>query len=127
MLSIAGEQRIHLTFNDGLEVTIDFGVCGPAFEPPRDPGFFPCFFLDGGTMAWPNGADIAPETLYGRAKASAAAHSVSVLCEKGTLRSKPSIVASPVRMTAGARYEASIPEGLTAYRGTRSVIRFKLG
>lgn len=70
-----GEHRIHLTFNDGLERTIDFGewLEGPVFEPLKDPGFFQHFFLDGGTVAWPNGADIAPETLYERAKSSAAA------------------------------------------------------
>ena len=70
-----GEQRIHLTFNDGLEATIDFEewLEGPVFEPLKDPGFFQRFFLDGGTVAWPNGADIAPETLYEQARASAAA------------------------------------------------------
>ena len=63
--------RIHLTFNDNTEKTIDFHqwLKGPIFEPVRDLAYFRRFFLDGGTVAWPNGADIAPETLY-QAKSS---------------------------------------------------------
>jgi len=70
-----GGLRIRVTFNDGVEDTIDFSewLAGPIFEPLKDPGYFARFFLDGGTVAWPNGADIAPETLYERAKSSAAA------------------------------------------------------
>jgi hypothetical protein len=70
-----GEFRIRIVFNDGVEKTIDFSdwLTGPIFEPLKDPAFFRCFFLDGGTVAWPNGADIAPETLYERAKSSQAA------------------------------------------------------
>lgn len=70
-----GEYRIHLAFNDGLTETIDFSewLYGPVFEPLKDLGYFQRFFLDGGTVAWPNGADIAPETLYERAQSSAAA------------------------------------------------------
>jgi hypothetical protein len=70
-----GEFRIYVTFNNGVENTIDFSdwLVGPVFEPLKDPGYFKRFFLDGGTVAWPNGADIAPETLYERAKASKAA------------------------------------------------------
>ena len=61
-----GDYRIHVTFNDNSENTIDFRrwLDGPVFEPLKDPGYFRRFFLDGGTVAWPNGADIAPETLY---------------------------------------------------------------
>lgn len=61
-----GEYRIHLTFNDNTEKTIDFEdwLDGPVFEPLRDPQYFQRFFLDGGTVVWPNGADVAPETLY---------------------------------------------------------------
>ncbi len=76
---IAAEARggyaIHLTFNDGLEATVDFAqwLEGPVFEPLKDRSYFGRFFLDGGTLAWPNGADIAPETLYERAKSNAAA------------------------------------------------------
>jgi hypothetical protein len=70
-----GEYRIHLVFNDGVEGTVDFSTWlhGQVFEPLRDHGFFRRFFLDGGTVTWPNGADIAPETLYERAKSSVAA------------------------------------------------------
>ena len=61
-----GGFRIHLTFNDLSERTVDFRpwLEGPVFEPLKDPAYFREFFVDGGTVAWPNGADIAPETLY---------------------------------------------------------------
>lgn len=71
-----GGFRIHLTFNDGLEATVDFErwLTGPVLEPLKAPRYFSRFFLEGGTVAWPNGADIAPETLY---EAAAAERSVS--------------------------------------------------
>jgi hypothetical protein len=61
-----GGYRIHVTFDDGSEATIDFRrwLKGPVFEPLKDRKFFQRFFLDGWTVAWPNGADIAPERLY---------------------------------------------------------------
>lgn len=61
-----GEYRIHLTFNDNTEKTIDFRewLDGPVFEPLKDLQYFQRFFVDGGTVVWPNGADVAPETLY---------------------------------------------------------------
>lgn len=70
-----GEYRIHLVFNDGVENTVDFEpwLDGPVFEPLKDRSYFKRFFVEGGTVTWPNGADIAPETLYERAKSEAAA------------------------------------------------------
>jgi hypothetical protein len=61
-----GDYRIHLWFNDGREKTVDFTAWlrGPVFEPLRDAAYFRRFFLEAGTVSWPNGADIAPETLY---------------------------------------------------------------
>ena len=61
-----GEYRIHLVFNDGVEGTVDFSTWldGPIFESLKTEAYFQRFFLDGGTVAWPNGADIAPETLH---------------------------------------------------------------
>ena len=62
----AGDFRIRVTFHDNLEGTVDFRpwLQGPVFEPLKDQTYFEQFFIDGGTVAWPNGADIAPETLY---------------------------------------------------------------
>ncbi len=70
-----GEYRIHVTFNDGKSGTIDFGpwLEGPVFEALKNTEYFKRFFVDGGTVSWPNGADIAPETLYAQAQSSAAA------------------------------------------------------
>ena len=69
------EFKIRLSFNDGVSGVVDFAewLEGPVFEPLKDRGYFSSFFLEGGTVAWRNGADIAPETLHARAKASAAA------------------------------------------------------
>lgn len=64
--------RLRLTFNDGLEATVDFQpwLTGPVFQPLKQPSYFRKFFVDGGTVAWPNGADVAPETLYEAASAT---------------------------------------------------------
>ena len=69
------EFKIRLVFNDGTQGTVDFSdwLAGPVFEPLKDPEYFARFFIDGGTVVWPNGADIAPETLHERVKASEAA------------------------------------------------------
>ncbi|HVE91861.1 MAG TPA: DUF2442 domain-containing protein [Actinomycetota bacterium] len=70
-----GSYRIHLVFNDGTEATVDFEdwLDGPVFEPLRDFGYFASFFIEAGSVGWPNGADIAPETLYQRARSNEAA------------------------------------------------------
>ena len=53
-------------FDDGTEKHIDVSQWfkGPVFEPLKNPKFFKKFFIEGGTLAWPNGVDIAPEALY---------------------------------------------------------------
>ena len=70
-----GAYLINLKFNDGVEQTVDFEqwLEGPVFEPVKDISYFEKFFIEGGTVSWPNGADIAPETLHELAKSCQAA------------------------------------------------------
>jgi hypothetical protein len=57
-----------LTFNDGTHKRVNLRALlrGPVFEPLHDPEYFRALTVDpiAGTITWPNGADIAPETLY---------------------------------------------------------------
>jgi hypothetical protein len=57
----------HVVFDDGLEGEVDFSEfigLGPVFEALKDEAFFRMARIEGGTISWPNGADVAPETLY---------------------------------------------------------------
>ncbi len=62
---IAG-YRVQVSFNDGSSVEIDLSgsLDGTIFEPLRDVEYFRSFAIVGHTLAWPNGADFAPEYLH---------------------------------------------------------------
>lgn len=66
------EYIVWLRFQDGTsgEVDIQPSFKGPVFEPLRDIEFFKGVRVDSeiGTIVWPNGADVAPETLYERVR-----------------------------------------------------------
>jgi hypothetical protein len=62
------DHRLRLSFGDGAEGEVDLSARAwrGVFAPLRDQAFFAQVELDEelGTTVWPNGADIAPETLY---------------------------------------------------------------
>ena len=77
-----GGHRVWLRFDDGCEGEVDLAaeLEGPIFEPLRDPAYFAGFHVDL-TLCWPNGADIAPETLHDLA--------VGTHAERGRRRRSP--------------------------------------
>jgi hypothetical protein len=71
-VEVIADYRLRLTFEDGTVGDVDFtgrewrGV----FEPLRDPAYFARVRVDpdAGTIAWPDGLDMAPEPLYREAQ-----------------------------------------------------------
>ncbi len=90
-----GGFRIRLTFNDLSEGTVDFRpwLEGPVFDALKDPAYFREFFVDGGTVVWPNGADIAPETLY---EAAASERTRGKRPRRGTAKARMKPAKAPV-------------------------------
>ena len=51
--------------NTRKEIDLEPYLHGPIFEPIRnEPALFRSMKVEGGTIAWPNGADIDPDVLY---------------------------------------------------------------
>jgi len=71
-VELVGPHSLRLEFSDGASGSVDLlnELSGPIFEPLRDPSLFSQVVLDpiAGTVAWPNGADFAPEFLRGLLK-----------------------------------------------------------
>ena len=67
--AVTGPHSLRIKFNDGTtrEVNVLPLLHGRIFEPLQDPTFFARASVDPicGTIVWPNGADFAPESLYG--------------------------------------------------------------
>lgn len=63
---------LRLTFADGLsgEVDVLARMRGPVFESAVTPSGFAAVSVDTetGTIVWPGGADLAPDTLYERVR-----------------------------------------------------------
>lgn len=64
-----------LTFADGLHGQVDVldRMRGPVFDDARTPEGFSKVRVDSetGTVTWPGGADLAPDTLYERVRTGA--------------------------------------------------------
>ena len=63
-----GGHRLAVQFNDGSERVVDLAgeLTGEVFEPLCEETMFAQAFVDEETrtVAWPNGADLAPEFLH---------------------------------------------------------------
>ena len=70
------DYRVWLRFYDGLEGEIDLVdvLWGPVFEPLKSVDKFAKLYVEPEwhTLAWPSGADLAPESLYDRLKVALA-------------------------------------------------------
>jgi hypothetical protein len=74
-VTVLDHYRLRLLFEDGTVGDVDLSHLGQrsgVFEPLKDAAYFRQVRVDleGGTVVWPNGADLAPEVLYEAARRS---------------------------------------------------------
>jgi Protein of unknown function (DUF2442) len=69
--------RLHVVFVDGTAGDVRLrgfiespSIDGTLFEPLRDPGYFRQVRVELGAVAWPNGADLAPDAMYDAIRAN---------------------------------------------------------
>ena len=72
-VTVLSRYVLELTFSNGevRVVDVEDSLWGPAFEPLlKDYSLFTAVRADDndGTIVWPNGADLSPESLYARSK-----------------------------------------------------------
>lgn len=71
-VAVVRHGTLRLTFADGLvgEVDVLERMRGPVFAGARTPDGFErvCVDAETGTVVWPGGADLAPDTLYERVR-----------------------------------------------------------
>lgn len=75
LVSVVRHGVLRLTFADGLsgEVDVLSRMIGPVFAQATTEAGFAEVRVDpeSGTIVWPNGADLAPDTLYERVRSGA--------------------------------------------------------
>lgn len=67
------DYQLSVRFDDGVQgvISLESRLFGPVFAPLHDLATFREVFVDDfGAIAWPNGADLAPDALYERISAS---------------------------------------------------------
>jgi hypothetical protein len=72
-VAVIGDHVLRLLFSDGTigDVNLSAGPWAGVLEPLSDPDFFAQVAIDAesGTVTWPGEIDLAPEPLYGQARA----------------------------------------------------------
>lgn len=72
-VAVVRDHVLRLLFSDDTAGDVDFSAerWTGVLEPLNDPAFFAQVIVDpeAGTVAWPNGIDLAPEPLYDQARA----------------------------------------------------------
>lgn len=70
----------NVVFDNGLSAEVDFQpylTRGPVFEPLKEIEFFKRATVEGGTISWPNGADVSPESLYEKVQSANKSHAAA--------------------------------------------------
>ena len=59
-------RELAIRFADGLSgiLHIDHSFCTGVFEPLQNDDWLSCAEVDNGVLVWPNGLDLAPDTMY---------------------------------------------------------------